>query len=465
MALALAGTVGCRVGEPYERPSLTDRAPEQWRTTPAETAKPTEGPPHLQWWQRFDDPVLERLIRRAVDDNPTLAEVRERIVEARARRGVAAAKRLPDVEAQGRYRYAESGDEAITKPFRQAGRETDVYAVGVPVRWELDLWGRVESLEAAAERRIEARQELWRDAAVSLAADVSHAYIRIRVLEKRMAVLDEIIAVVEQTLELRRSLFEAGAGTELAAARAEQALDRSRARKPGLRQAKTQAENRLATLVGTPPRDTLVPCGDIPRVPTALGTGIPANLVTRRPDIRAAEREYAAAAARVNAAKASRYPAVRLGGDFFLAAGQLDSLFNRETKILSVKPSVAFPLFTGGRLENRVAVRTSQQEQARWRLRQAVLAAVLEVENAAAAVVYSAQRRTKRAGALENARRREELTQNAYEAGVGNRLQVLGARRERLADQDRLLTARGDALVGIVQLYRSLGGGWKDKTP
>ncbi len=467
MAALLFGVLimaaGCTtVGPDYETPDLSDQYRATWANAlgAGETTSLSISTPMAEWWRQFQDPELERLVGALAEGNLRLAEARERIVEARARRGVVHADLLPQVGLTGQAVGAGTGDEALTFQGPPPGDEETLFAAGVLARWELDLWGRVSRLTEAADRDIDANLEAYRHVAVSLTAEMTLAYVDARALEGRLSVLDRNIALLEQSLRLAESRFQAGIGTELDVKQARRLLSQTRADRPTLIQSLAVAYHRIAVLLGDPPTDRVIVTGVMPQPPEAVGMGLPADLITRRADVRRAGQEYAAAVARVGAAFADRYPRLSLTGSLTFASGDSGELFQRDALVYSLGPNLSFPLFDGGRIDSNIRVRESRSEQARLNLQRILLDAVREVEDAAVGVIQNQQRVFQLREAAADARHSVVLAEQLYDNGLGSLFQLIDAQRELVAVEDALLVARQDELGEIVLLYRALGGGW-----
>ena len=460
LALTLSG---CMVGPTYHAPDVSKDMAGGWDAASLKKGERLKGQaePMTAWWRQFKDPVLSALVERLTDSSPALAEARQRIVEARAVRGVADAARLPQVDLTGRYTHAEAGKKAVSFEGPPPGQEADLFAAGVTAGWEVDLWGRVARLVQAADADIDASYENYRGMMVSMAAELTLAYIDVRTLQARLATIDRNIALVERTLELARTQFHAGTGTQLSVTQTELLLSRTRARRPELQRGLTEAQNRIKVLLGEPPeKKDLVP-GAMPDVPGLIGIGIPADLLVRRPDIRGAERRYAAAVARIGAAEAEKYVQLGISGTFNLQSDTAGGVLDTSALIYTLGPGLRFPLFSGGRIRSNIEVRKSQAEQARLQLQQRILSALSEVENAATGVVRSQEQVTALKTSANAADRNVALARSLYRAGLVDFYQVIDAEEKQVATTDDLLVAEQSALAQVVRLYRSLGGGWQ----
>lgn len=463
IAVFVAMLSGCMVWPKYQAPDASKVVAKSWDAASlikGERLAENE-PPMTAWWRQFKDPTLSHLVERLVDSSPVLAEARQRIVEARARRGVANAARLPEVDLNGAYEHADAGTKSVSFQGPPPGQEANLFAAGVTAGWEIDLWGRVAHLVQAANAEIDVSYENYREMMVSMAAELTLAYIDVRTIQARLAVADRNIALEEKTLELAQSQFRAGNGTELSVTQAEQLVNRTRALRPQFQAALTEAQNRIKVLLGEPPQEKDLGPGPMPAVPDLIGIGIPADLLVRRPDIRGAERQYAAAMAQVGAAEAQKYPQLTISGTFNLQSDTAEGILDTSALIYSLGPGLQFPLFTGGRIQSNIEMRKSQAEQARLGLQQKILSALSEVENAGAGVVRTQQRIHALRVSTRAAERSVQLAQSLYSAGLVDFYQVLDAQGKQAAADDDLLVARQNALAEVVQLYRSLGGGWQ----
>ncbi len=463
VAVCLGMLSGCMMWPKYHAPNASKYMAKSWAAASlikGERLKENT-PPMTAWWRQFKDPTLSRLVGRLVNSSLVLAEARQRIVEARAQRGVANAARLPEVDLNGAYEHADAGSKAVSFQGPPPGQDANLFAAGVSAGWELDLWGRVAHLVQAANAEIDVSYENYREMMVSMAAELTLAYIDVRTIQARLAVTDRNIALEEKTLELAQTQFRAGNGTELSVTQAEQLLNRTRALRPQLLAALTEAQNRIKVLLGQPPQGKDLGPGPMPAVPDLIGIGIPADLLVRRPDIRGAERQYAAAMARVGAAEAEKYPQLSISGTFNLQSDTAGGILDTSALIYSLGPGLQFPLFTGGRIQSHIEIRKSQAKQARLALQQKILSALSEVENAGAGVVRTQQRVKALKISARAAQRSVKLARSLYSAGLIDFYRVLDAEEKLAAADDDLLVARQNALAEVVQLYRSLGGGWQ----
>lgn len=330
--------------------------------------------------------------------------------------------------------------------------------------WELDLWGRTARLLEAAEADVRSAYSEYQAMLVSLAAEMSLAYVELRTLEARQANVAHIITLQEQRLQLDRNRYQAGNGTALAVARSERLLESTRGRLPAIERGISSSQNRIRVLLGQPPSAVSISTGTMPKAPPLPGVGLPADLLTRRADIRQALHRYQATVARIGAAEAERYPSLSLSGTLTLSSDSLGGVFDPDSLYYTLGPGLKVPLFTGGRIDSNVAVRTSLAEQARLALAQKLVEALAEVETSAAGAFTSQQQTRRLAGAVEAAYRSVTLSENLFQAGLVDYSRVLDDQLQLAASQETLIVARLQELTDHIGLYRALGGGWQLNT-
>jgi NodT family efflux transporter outer membrane factor (OMF) lipoprotein len=457
---------GCMAGKDYVAPDLGAQMADVWNAA-TETGGVLDAgqPPEMYWWRQFEDETLTGLVEQLAGSNLALAEARERIVEAQARRGIVGADSKIQVAASAGYTHTGAGDEAVSFQGPPAGASADLLSLGAAASWELDLWGRTQHLVAAADADIEAGYADYRSMRVSLSAELSLAYIDLRTLQARLNTIKENIALQEKTLDLAETRHESGVGSALEVVQTKRLLRSSRAHVPELEQGITASENRINVLLGKRPGETRLQPGEMPSVPELIGMGIPVDLMTRRPDISSAALRYQAAVARTGAAEADKYPRLSLSGALNLQSDALDGLIDPDALVYSLGPDLYFPLFTGGRIESSIQQRASQAEQARLALARKLIEALSEVETAATGVVRTQEKVLELRAAESSARESVVLAQSLFDADLGDLFQVLDAQKQLVSIQESLLLSRQGALAEVVHLYRALGGGWEDGGP
>jgi outer membrane protein, multidrug efflux system len=445
----------CAVGPNYVAP-VTSPAVLKNAQSPAFVARM----PEAAWWQEFDDPELDALMRRALTANLDLRSAYDRV---RAARAVFVERKLdyaPHVQLDGAYSRSDE---------QQPGFGTNRYniqsdSLGFDAAWEIDLFGRVRRSVQAARADLGAESANYRDAQVTVAAEVARNYFQLRGAQKRLQVARENLESERQTLELTQLLDQVGRGSELDVQRSRARLKAIEATIPPLEAAEKQADYRLAVLMGERPGALDQELGPAPvaTYAKALPIGDPTELLRRRPDVRAAERELAAATARVGVATADLFPRVNVTGFVGFLSGDVGRLFNTtpgaDARAWSITPSVSWAAFDLGSVRARLRASEAQSDAAAANYERIVLTALEDTENSL--VAYSARQEqlkslTEQAGA---SRRAAELAAMQYREGVADFLVLLDAQRTQLEAEDSVAQAETSVNVAVVAIYKAVGG-------
>lgn len=445
---------GCAaVGPNYQPPDTP--VPAQWQN--AHDSRARDAAVLAQWWRQFGDPVLDSLIADALAANTDLATAQAKLREARARRELARAGLGPSVTVSGSASRGEGSSET------GSGATRNFFSAGFDASWEPDVFGGTRRGVEAAEADQQASAETLRDTRVSLVAEVTRNYVELRTSEQRLAIAEASLAAQNETYDLTRWRQQAGLVSQLDEAQALTALEQTRAALPSLRTAISEARNRLAILLGRPPGQLdarLSTTGIIPMAPDTVSTGIPADTLRQRPDVRAAERRLAAQTARLGEAEAARYPSFRLNGSLGLESLTLGSLFGSSAATHSLLAGITAPIFDAGRIRSNIAVQDAVLEQSRLGYQAAVLTALEDVENALIGLANARQRQAQLARATDSARSTLEIARNRYAAGLADFQSVLDSQRTLLTLEDQLNSGTGDISNAQIRLYKALGGGW-----
>ena len=452
LALLLAG---CKaVGPDYKAPALPEPAAPLPLTGAGERIAPAEV---AAWWTVFGDPALTNLIVRALEGNRTLRGSVAKVREARTRLGVSRAGLLPEVDANGayqRFRYSDNGG---------LPGHGDLYSAGFDASWELDLAGRRRRAVEAAQAAFEAECATLENAWVSLAAETARAYVELQTVRQRIKVAQTNLTLQAQTLEILDSRSKAGLGDELAVEQARYNLEQTRAAIPGLLSEEESALNALAVLTGALPGELAAELAVPAPIPSAAPrtlAGIPADLLRRRPDVRAAERRLAAQTARIGIASADLYPTLRLNGSIGLETLEAGSFFEAGSRYFSLGPSVSWPVFRAGSVRANIEVQNALQEQALADYEQSVLAAVGELRDALTAYGREYARRDALDKAARAARVAVVIAQNRYANGIADFNSVLDAQRSLQTFEESVVVSDGAITKDLIRVYKALGGGW-----
>lgn len=455
----------CTVGPDFRAP--TPALPAAFREAPSGQSQALD-----RWWTGYGDPTLVTLVDRALAANTDIAVAEARIRQARARVDEARGGQLPQVEAQGTTtlrRLSRNGEQLANIPTNVISPDLDytVYRSGFDASWELDLFGRTRRQVQAAEARLGSAAEARNDTLVRVAGDVARAYADFRAAERRIAVAKETLSASRQTADLTRRLVGAGEEAQSESERTESGVAESEAAIPPLEGDRKAALYRIDVLLGAQPGtaeaivaaspDATLRAPDLPAV-------LPSDLLRRRPDIRRAERELAAATADVGVATADLYPRFSITGSLGLEALSLGDLVSSASRFGSLVPGFSLPIFDGGR--RRAVVRRQQAvlDEGLATYNATIVRALSDVETAL--LRYREDRN--RADRLRTARARLarslELARLRYRAGESSLTDVLDVQRQVSAIDDRLAQADATVITDAVSVDKALGGGWQTAT-
>jgi NodT family efflux transporter outer membrane factor (OMF) lipoprotein len=451
-ALILSGCAA--VGPDYQRPAVP--VPKNWQSpTVNASSSDVDNTGLAHWWRAFHDPVLNQLIQRALANNKNLKQAEARLLEARARRGLAQADRFPTLGTKASASRNGSSQEL------GSGQTYNQYAAGFDASWEIDLFGGKRRALEAATAQVEASEADLAAVHTSLTAEVGVNYLNLRAYAARLAVAQANLAIQTETRDLAQWRYQAGLTSRLDMEQATSALEQTRAQIPALETSLAQTKNQIATLLGINPED-LPPfaTAPVPQADAMMNTGIPADLLRRRPDIRRAERQLAAQTAQIGVATAAQYPDFSLAGSIGLASLASGNLFTAGARTFSIGSNAAWTLFDAGRIHQNIRIQNALQAQALAQYESTVLTAFAEVENALISYAREQERRSALTRAVAAAQSAEGLARSQYAAGLIDFQSVLDTQRSLLTLQDLLVTSDAAVSSSLIQLYKALGGGW-----
>lgn len=457
---AMMVLAGCAVGPDYAPP--TTRMPDRWNQDLVRGV--SDGSADMRtWWALLSDPVLDGLIAQATRGNLDVKQAVSRLLEARARVGLAAGEELPSVEAQGdleRGRLSEGVQEELGSS-RQ--RTSTLYQLGLDASWEIDLWGRISRDVESADATLQASLEDYRDVLVSLYADVATTYVEIRTLQKRIDAAAGNVATQRQTLQLVRDRRRAELASDVEIAQAQLNLATTEALIPQLRISLQQAIHRLGVLLGERPTalyTVLDRHAPIPAVPAQVAIGLPADLLRQRPDIRSAERQLASQTAQIGVATADLYPRFTLSGFLAFQKYGVSSFFNGDNIGYGFGPTVIWNVFDGGRIRSNIAVQDARTEQALFNYEQTVLTALRETQDSLVGFIQQRERSDILARSVKAANDAVRLVTSLYLSGLTDFQNVQDQQRSKFQQDDAFAQSEGLVVQNVIALYRSLGGGW-----
>ena len=459
-ALAAAAILlaGCTVGPNYKRPKI--ELPDQYRGTTVTVGSTSLA--DTKWQDLFPDPVLTQLVNSALQHNFDLRIASERIEEARAQLGIVRANQYPFLDAQtGLTASRASTISSNTFIPASSSLKSTYTAVGAALSWEVDLFGRLRRLTEAARAGFLASEENQRAVQVSLVSTVMDTWFQLLEQDSELEISRKTETIAQDSLKLVRLRRERGAASGLDVSQAEQLLFTAGAGKARAERAIAQTENQLSLLQGstpdTQPRSKRLE--EIP-IPAQAPPGLPAAILERRPDIRVAEQNLVAANAQIGAARALYYPQISLTA---FAGGQsryLLDLLSGPARVYSVAPSAVQSVFHGGQVRSQVRFSEAQQRELLVAYQQSIYTALREVSDGLSAFDRLREERSQQeqlVGSLENAVRLSELR---YRGGLDSYLQVFDAQRNLFTGQLALAQLRLAERQSVVEIYRSLGGGW-----
>ena len=450
---------GCAVGPDYIKPDAPE--PTQWieRDDPKIKAEPAD---LTQWWTVFKDPVLNKLVAMAYQQNLSLRAAGIRILEARAQLGIAKGNLYPQSQSFGAGYERGKASENLDIPVFQT--YYDRYDMGFDAAWELDFWGKFRRAVESGFGNLDASIAQYDDFLVTLTAEVARTYVLIRTFEERLAIAWQNVEIQMRSLRIADVRFQGGEVTELDVAQAKALLGNTQALIPRLETGLRQSENALSILLGKLPgevREILVEVRPIPTAPGNVAMGVPAELLRRRPDIRQAERQVASQSARIGVAKADLYPHFSLFGSIGLLSASTGSFFDSDSWRGGFGPTLRWDIFNYGRIKNRVRVEDARLQELIVIYQDTVLRAAQEAEDSVIAFLRSQEEEQFLSSSVDASERSVELSLIQYREGMVDYQRVLDTQRFLTDQQDQLTSTTGDVALNLISLYKALGGGWE----
>jgi NodT family efflux transporter outer membrane factor (OMF) lipoprotein len=464
--VALCGLLaGCTVGPDYHPAAVPTTVPWSSPLAGGESAGPASV---AAWWKNFNDRELDLLMERAVNSNLDLKIATARVREARAQYGLATAALKPSLEASGSYqRQLQSKHQPVLGSIPLPGNvpfENDVYQAGFDASWEIDVFGGTRRAVEAAKADVAAAEYGRRAALVSLLGEVGRNYVEGRGFQQRLAIARRNIEAQQSIVQLTRSLYKGGLTSELDVQQASALLASTEAQVPALETGFKEAAHRLGVLLGQPPGalvEELSREAPLPGAPPVVPVGLPSDLLRRRPDIQQAERDLAAANARIGMAVAGLYPKFSLTGDIGLLSVSTSDWFSSGSRFWSAGPTAQWKIFDAGRIRANIKVQNAREEQALARYEETVLSSFEDVENALTAYAKEQTRERSLAEAVQANQQALEIASQLYRNGLVDFLRVLESQRALYDSQDSLVQSDRAVILDLVKLYKALGGGWE----
>ena len=398
------------------------------------------------WWTALGDKTLNGLIEQGLAQNLTVAQALERVEAARATARINGVSYDPSVNA--------SASSSTSGTFISGSDAVTTRSASLDASWEFDFFGTAKRNREVQKANIQSATESANAAKLTLIGDIARTYVDVRSYQRRLALAKASLKTQRQTTDMVQRKFEAGTSTALAVAQSEGQSQSTAASIPTLEVALQQSMNALAVLIGQQPAELaggLGTSGAIPRAKTAISSGIPADLLRNRPDIRQAERDLAAAVEKIGISEAELYPSLTLAGALSMS-GSIGAW--------NLGPTLSIPVFNRDKLVANVDLAKSTARSAYLAYRAAVLDAVKDVEDASVAYTREKTRRSALAEAVASYTKAEELSKSLYEAGSADYSEVLNAQGSLQSAQDSLAQSEATLAAAYITLAKALGGGW-----
>jgi NodT family efflux transporter outer membrane factor (OMF) lipoprotein len=463
----LLGLSGCAVGPDFATP--TAQVADSWLEWRGKVLKSDETG-HPNWWRAFRDPTLDHLIDIASRQNLTLLSAGTRVLQARAELGIAAGELFPQQQqGAGNTIYNVASHATPTSTSSVAPRRFWTDAVGFQAAWELDFWGKFRRGVESADAVYLASIASYDDVLVTLLADVASTYVGIRTLQAQIRIAQENIVRQRESVRIARARFAEKVTSQLDVFQAENVLGATEAVIPQLTIQLKQGLNALRVLLGMAPEPLdklLARSKGIPRAPASVSVGIPADLLRRRPDIRAAELKAAAQSAQVGVAAAELYPAISITGSFGGSASNVGGhnllqALHPIGRAAAIGPSFQWNILNYGQITNNVRFQDAKLQQYLTDYQNAVLKAQQDVENGIALYSLSRSQASLLQRSATAAQGALKIALLEYQQGTRDFTTVLTAEQNLYTAENNLATATGNISLGAVSLYRALGGGWQ----
>ena len=454
--LACGLLAGCMMGPNYHRPVV--QTPTAYRDLQENSQLQAQAASYadLPWWQVFQDPKLQELIRTAIKQNYDLQLATERINAARAQLAITRSSQFPQVQANGNFSGGKESNFQTKYNFLTLTGDA---------AFQLDLFGRLRRATEASRAQLLATEAARQTVILTLVSDIASDYFALLELDLQLQITRDTLNTQIDAVKLNRLRLDRGVATKLDVLQAQQTLDTANAQIPDLERQIAQEEDAISILLGNYPQDVArgLPIVDQP-LPPEVPPGLPSAIIERRPDIREAEQNLIAANAEIGVAKAQFFPQISLtgsGGGAFGRSSAFSSLLSTQLGIWSYGAQVSQPIFTGGALRGNLRLAESQHQQLLIAYRQSIQRAFGDVSDALIGYEKLHQVRVRQQDSVADLQESVRLSTMRYRGGTTTYLEVLDGQRSLYSAELTLAEARGNEYQSLVQLYRALGGGWQ----
>jgi len=456
------------VGPDFERPDT--KVADNWLEA-ADTRVDTASVEYQDWWGIFEDPVLTGLIDTAYQQNLGLQVAGLRILQARAQLGIAVGLQYPQSQNVNagyvRSRASENAPPLANLPddiASSASQGLNTWNMNFDAAWEADIWGKFRRGIQAADANLAANMLNYDALLVTLTGDIAALYTSIRTFEERLEFARQNVQLQKEALDLAQTRFELGATSQLDVEQSTALMRSTEALIPALELGLGRTKNTLSFLLGMPPSDLhtiLGGAGDIPDAPATAAVGIPADLLRRRPDVRAAEMAAATQSAAIGVSQADLYPHFVVAGTIGLAGESFSDQFKSGSGTGFITPFISWDIFNYGRIKNNVRTQDARFEQLAVAYQSSVLNAAREVQDGLLGFLRTQEQVGYLTDAVGASERAAKLALIQYRQGAVDYTRVLNTQTSLLQQQDALTTSRGEVVKNLVSVYKALGGGWQ----
>jgi NodT family efflux transporter outer membrane factor (OMF) lipoprotein len=467
-ALLCALLAGCNVGPKYLPPAMTaptafKESPDQFREMDGwKVAQPQDAGLRGRWWEIYNEPQLNALEDQLNIDNQNIRQALENFMEARALVREARSQYFPTVGVGGSYTRSQTSSNvgAASTTGASSGQQTQAFSLPADVSWEPDLWGRVRNTVRASQYSAQLSAADLENERLTEQASLAEFFFEIRGQDALGKLLGDTVEADRKALQIAKARYDTGVDDQITVVEAQTALDSAQSAAINLGIARAQYEHAIATLIGKPASTFSIPAEPKTTAPPPIPVGLPSQLLERRPDIAAAERNMAAANAQIGVAFAAFFPALTLSATPGFESSALKSLFDWPSRFWSVGPSISETVYDGGlrRATVNQYIATYNANVAAYR--QSVLNAFQQVEDSLAAVRILSQQILRQQESVKSSQTFLRLEMGRYDTGIDPYIDVVTAQTTLLANQQSLTNLQVQEMTASVQLIESLGGGW-----
>jgi multidrug efflux system outer membrane protein len=455
IAICILSLWSCAIGPDYKRPGID--TPSAWRIDDKEAKDLV----NTAWWEQFNDPVLNDLIGVALKENYDIKVAAARVDEYVGQYWIGRSGLFPQISASasgGRQRVSENGPVALSSGYQNPSTS---YQATFNGSWEIDIWGRLRRTTEAARADLLSTEEYRRGIILSLVGKVAGGYVNLRDLDKQMIVARDTAKSRKESLRLFNLKFENGIISELELSQVKSEYEQAESRIPAIQKEITFQENALSVLLGKNP-------GPIPRGKTidelilpTVPSGLPSELLERRPDLRQAEQDLIAANARIGAAKALYFPTITLTGNSGWSSTQLYNLFSGPSNVWTwAGQTINAPIFTGGNIAGQVMVAEAQQQQALFNYKKAIQTAFQDVNDSLEDRKQTGEQLVVLGRKVDALRNYARVAKRRYDNGYTSYIEVLDAERSLFNAELEYAQTQGTLFQSMVNVYKAMGGGW-----